>query len=451
VLRAPDHIPSYCPSTLSACIFNRLIHGVLGLFLAVGIVLFLIGCHHKDNPVQPTETFRIVAVDSLWVLNAEQFHRIVVGVSQTDNAESRSMICQISGGQTSTHFRLYDDGGFGRWHDSQGFADTLSGDQAPGDGLYTRMVTSKFTQTVGDYELSFYFLPPPYSPDTVKTTIHVRVNRSPQIQGFHKPDSIHSGVSDSLFSASVFDSNGVDDIVSVKLVRLGEGGRVRELQFPMISSNGSTWTWPSIPSIATGLPTGMHYFTVRAADRILAQSNGFVESDSAFCWLENLPPRIISVLGPDTVYIPTGDTVYFHYTIDVRDDQGIHDQDSLLLILSDPNQEVAHFAYFDDGTGIDSVANDGRFTAGFSASPISRTHVLFTFTWTPTDRSPQRGEGYQTSLILLPQPNGVIGEGKTREALTLELGSLSLEGWESRIDRKPINRLKLDSYKNIDW
>ena len=80
--------------------------------------------------------------------------------------------------------------------------------------------------------------------------------------------------------------------------------------------------------------------------------------------------------------------------------------------LWDQDREIFHQQYFDNGdstdTQSDSVAGDGRYNAGFRITFDKEPYELYTFIWTPWDRSPQRGESFTTSLMIMPY-NGVQG------------------------------------------
>lgn len=375
------------------------------LFLVISILLS--GC--KDNPTHPipssNEGMTLIYMDSVFVLGSDRIsNRIVIRVEPPELAEDRTMYCQISGGHVSTHFRLYDDGSLNRVEDNIRFADTSSHDQAADDGLFTRWINSRFTVNSGDYLFTFFLtgVPPP---DTIRVTVTVQPNSSPGISSFTLPDSINSGNHGQLFTATVFDEEGFSDVVEVHLNRYNSISlSTSAATYNMSRTNDSTWTWGNTPGIAVGVSTGYSYYTVTAFDFIGLILGDSVESQPDSCWLENLPPHIISVEGPEEVILPEVDSTKFHYIITVSDDQGNYDLDSLLLILSDIDGVLGGFVYFDDGdlSSFDSVAYDGRYTATFSVTPDKTPGRLFTFEWIPTDKSSQHGESFFTTLIFLP-------------------------------------------------
>jgi hypothetical protein len=155
--------------------------------------------------------------------------------------------------------------------------------------------------------------------------------------------------------------------------------------------------------------TGNYRTYPLVADRYLSERDQFVQGDPQLIWIENAPPSIDTVVGPDTVWIPLGDTVIFSYDIRVSDPQTAEDLDSLLMTITRPADNgdgevvMGRFFYKDDGQQLDSLAGDGRYRAGFSANEHNRLDTPFTMTWTPVDRAGQHGASMQTHLVLMLQ------------------------------------------------
>ena len=369
------------------------------------IYFVLSGCSEDSTgpEPEPSPVLIPVEVDSIWVLGSERMQRVAVSVSPVEAAAGQGMVCLISGSAREAEFRLYDDGGYGRWDDALNFADSLSGDHNPLDGVFTRRINARFAEREGDFKFLFA-LTSPADAESLGVKITVRRNSPPVFASVTVPDSVPSGSRGLPFTAVVHDPDGDGDIASVELLHLERLG----VSYPMERRDDSTWLWLSEPSLAARLATGMYPFKVRMSDFYMKQTGDWVESDTVSCWFENLPPRVEVVEGFDTVWVSPLDTVLFDYLISVTDDQGLTDLDSLLLTISrpddvDPDSSVMVFRgfYFDDGTGLDTTAGDGRYVAGFSADSSSRIGVPFTFAWTPTDHSPQRGETYYTTLVIL--------------------------------------------------
>ncbi len=373
------------------------------LVLAAAISMaVLVGCSGNSIlPPPPPRGMTVVSLDSIWVVDSEQMHAVSIRVEPPELAEGRAMLCQIVGDGVSTHFGLYDDGGHGRWYDSVGFADSISGDHSPGNGIFTRRVSSLFTRHEGEYNFIFALEGRP-PPDTLAVSVNVRRNAVPEIVNFDFPDSVESG-EELMFSAVVTDSNSQTDIVKVELV----SGDFGDISLPMIPASEDTWIFSS-PSIAAGLATGSHPVFVRTSDYYLEQIGQSVESDPVDVWLENLPPEIMDVVGPDTIRLPVEGVETFGFEIVVVDDQGAGDLGGLLLQLTSTSGVEWDTLYYDDGTGADSTAGDGLYHAGFSVNDRNTPNVLYTFTWTPTDRSPQQGQPFISTVLFLP-PEGSRG------------------------------------------
>ncbi|NQU05161.1 MAG: hypothetical protein HQ568_03640 [Calditrichaeota bacterium] len=369
---------------------------------------------HLDTLIVPViigepEGLIVLEIDNIMILGAEELHRITVSVNPKEHGENREMYCVIRGGDVDVEFQLYDDGGFGRWHDASAFADSISGDHLADNVVYTRMINSYFTYSIGNFDFTFS-LSGDNPPETITKNVFVMFwNPPPVIKSVNFPDSLASGEDELVFSTVVVDSNGSDDIVDVSLV-LVENDQfiIDDNSFSMTAVNDSTWEWTCIPSISAGFATGDYPFLVWAEDAYQRQNHEHVSSEMTYVWLENLPPMITDVFGPDTVWLPEASADSFDFKIIVKDDQGFTDLDSLLLEFRRDDVVLERYLYFDDGTTPDSAAGDGCFNPGFSIGFDNEPYVTYTFVWTPTDRSPQRGESFTTSLVIMPY-NGVMG------------------------------------------
>lgn len=349
----------------------------------------------------------VLEFDNIMLLNSEELHRISVRISPKEDAENREMKCLIRGGEVTTEFQLYDDGGFERWGNASEFADSISGDYIADNGVFTRLINSLFTNIDGGFDFTFS-VSGENPPDAVTKSVDVIFwNPHPEIKSIDFPDSLKSGEDSLIFATIITDDNGQDDIVQVDLLCLDSEQYISdEKSYAMNALNDSVFEWKCEPNVAAGLPTGNYPFLVRAMDAYQKQNHEHVVSDMNYVWLENLPPFITDVVGPDTVWLPETGSKTFEYTISVDDDQGFTDLDSLLLELWDPERVIFDSLYFDDGSGLDTIAGDGRFRAGFSVSYNKEPYVTYTFIWIPADRSPQRGEPFTTSLVFMPY-NGV--------------------------------------------
>ena len=392
--------------------FARHIAGVILPLILISVAYY--GCDGVNEPTPDQESGLIAQnLDSIWIVGSPMHHLLKVSVNPLNLVQGRDMICQIRGGGVSTHFRLYDDGGLGRWYDAAGFCDSISGDITPGNGVFSRRVNSLFTRSEGQYLFSFALsgIPPP---ETLKVVINVRANFLPTVLSFDFPDSVPSGASLE-FSAVVQDSNGLWDIYEVTLICSDHG----DIFHPMRTVNDSLWIFAG-PSIAAGMPTGYQPIWVGVADFYLHQQRMWEKSERQAIWLENLPPRVEEFVGPDTVWLPNDGWDTFDFEIKVSDDQGLTDIEALFLHLtSDNDMPPWDTIYFDNGVGLDTVAGDGLFHVGFSVNEHNAPNVLYTFIWTPADRSPQQGEPFSNTVLFLP-PEGAPEQTARGDGLNLD-------------------------------
>lgn len=382
-------------------------------------VLVVVGCD-GDSPPPPGTIYQlaVVELDSLWVADSPLHRRIMVQAYPVEWSAGRTMLCQVGGGGVSTHFRLYDDGGLGRWQDGAGFADSLSGDQIAGDGLFSRRISSLFTTKPERYQLMFAFLDTFEGGDTVRATVRVVADSPPVVLWLDHPDSIYSGRWARPFTADVLDPDGESDIALVELRRASAPrGRLPGDAIPM------AWEWIGIniwrcvaqPWLAAGYPTGDHRFFARAADWVMLDQDQYAMSDTITVWLENRPPRVDSIAGPDTVWVLPSDTAVFFYDVIIGDDQTAADLAGLLLTVSRYDSTLGRdtitfrSTYFDNGAGDDPIAGDGVIRAIFQADNRSMMRIPYTFTWIPTDRSPQRGMAASNTTVIMRVGNAMPG------------------------------------------
>jgi hypothetical protein len=379
--------------------------GASALLSIVFILSILVsGCEPTTQVVGLATGISAKTLDLLWVFESEEHRQIEIQVIPRDLSADKTMICFIKGESGSnTHFRLYDDGGLGTWNDSDGWADSKSGDIIPGDGIFSRRINSKFAPRRGDYNLSFVFTTGP-PPDSLHVKVSVSENSPPAVIRHETPPFVASGSISDTFTAIIGDPDGFSDVNRTELVLTEPELEISGFRtYPMERMDDSTWTIVSFPEMAVGIHDRPYQVVYRTLDNVLSQGQvpQWVYSDRIACQFENLPPEIVNFSGPDTVWIPREDTttVFFHFDIEVRDDQGVNDFDSLFVFLPREGRDPWQSFYFDDGVDIDSTAGDGFYRAGFSANRTNPTDVTFTFNWTPSDRAGNSGETLSTDLV----------------------------------------------------
>lgn len=389
----------------------------LFIIIIASVGAFLtVGCG-GNSPSQPTPTYslRAIELDSLWILGSPQFDRVIVQAYPSEWSAGRTIRCIIDGEDVLTHFYLYDDGSLESHFDGIGFCDSISGDVAAGDGKFTRRIRSLFTSREGEFTLAFAFQDHPAGVDTFYARISVVENSPPAFIWLSFPDSIPSGSPSPVFRAKVGDPDGSDDISRVALGRSAvPRGSTPLNSYEMVTVSDTTFEWQFLPEVAAGYPTGFHSFFARASDHAMQVRDAYTFSDTLPVWIENAPPAIDSISAPDTVWVSGAitDSTKFYIDIFARDDQTPLDLDSLLLQVSrfdsTSGHDIVTFSgyYFDNNRGNDTLTAAGVIRTGWSATRANRLATPFTFTWTITDRSPQRGETRSNSMVIMLVGNG---------------------------------------------
>ncbi len=382
---------------------RRFVFNVFLLLAVAALILILfIGCNGSTDPVVNNPAgVSVVELDSIWVFESERMVRVSIQVRPFEPADT-TMLCQINSGEgAGSHFRLYDDGNYGRWQDSEGFADSLSGDIAPNDGIFSRRINSNFAARPGEYHLSF-ILERGAPPDTLYKDIIVRENSPPVFLLHTEPDSVASGSIIDTFHTQTLDSDGFGDIQNSELILFRDDFPTQDISiFEMERTTDSTWRWISEPFLAAGAATGVYSMAYRIQDYYLSQLDEFVYSDTFACRLENLPPQILEVTGPDTVWLPESeeDTITFDYSIQAVDDQTPKDLDTLYLEMYFEDEVIFRAAYL-DGFGLDETPNDGVFKAGFSLTGANTPFRTFYLVWTPSDKAGNTGDDFDNYLTI---------------------------------------------------
>ncbi len=393
---------------------------------AVSVVIFIwfsamwfSGCD-ESNPVPPVfipQELRIVELDSVWAYQSPRMQRIAVKMSVFEASADRDMLCLITTPLGSTHhFRMHDDGGYGVWEDALGFADSLTGDASPGDGVYSRRISAKFAAQTGHYLFRFVLENSP-PPDTIQAIVNVRESSDPAIVRFSYPDSLPSGADNRNFILETADPEGNLDVSDAELVLFRTTpprANYAPFSFPRVAD--SLWAMTSKPEMAVGLSTGTYPLCVRIRDYYHKQHGDWIWGDTTFIFLENRPPRVLDVTGPDTVALPpmgSPDTLVFFYYTRVHDDQTPYDLDSLHVRITREGMTPWEGAYADGHGSPDDVPLDGIFVIGFSVNAGNPDSVLYQLEWIPTDLAGQIGPSYFTHLYIVRDTGNWAREGES--------------------------------------
>jgi hypothetical protein len=185
------------------------------------------------------------------------------------------------------------------------------------------------------------------------------------------PDTLPSGSAPLLFSATVQDSDGVEDISSVIMRLKQQGNLIYIANLLLLSSSGlDTATF------------GEFFDSTFAAERIGEYTLEFQAQDLSgdlsstavnHIYLENEPPRLFNISLRDTIKRPLLGQDTLHVKVSADDSQGLTDISSVEFIVtliggntSSPNP------MFDDGDSEkngDDIAGDGRYSLILGITP----------------------------------------------------------------------------------
>jgi hypothetical protein len=252
----------------------------------------------------------------------------------------------------------------------------LNGDQTIGDNEWTTMVSVQGLE-VGDVSISVEVIDEWGETDTLTTNMTVE-NQAPRILSASiTPETVVRGGA-TLLSLDVLDYHSVASVV-VDLRQYG-GDEIPCMKLDV-------WTCELV--IPDGMTPGVQLLTVRLTDdlgatilvsRTQASEHHFQPSSTDVdlaVTVENTPPTLTLITSEA---LERGDS-NSEQAIEIR----VADADGILLVRADlgvlkPLGQTARWVtLYDNGQGLDSVANDGIYTASASirtSTPIS-THEIF--------------------------------------------------------------------------
>jgi hypothetical protein len=252
----------------------------------------------------------------------------------------------------------------------------LDGDQTIGDNQWTTMVSVQGLE-VGDVSISVAVIDEWGETDTLSTNMTVE-NQAPRIlSAAITPETVVRGGA-AVLSLDVLDYHGVDSIV-VDLRQYG-GEETQCIKLDV-------WTCELV--IPNGMTPGVQLLTVRLVDNLgatilvtktQASEHHFQPSSTDVdlaVTVENTPPTLTLIT---TEALERGDS-NSEQGLEIR----VEDPDGILLVRADlgvlkPLGQTGRWVtLYDNGQGLDKVANDGIYTATASirtSTPIS-THEIF--------------------------------------------------------------------------
>jgi hypothetical protein len=322
-------------------------------------------------------------------------------------------------------WRLADDGSAAPLDEAGVGQLTHSGDNVPGDGVFTARFAAGFSEGLGDFALTLRLLDGGTVVDSGTATFARVINSPPLLSSPLVPDTLASGAILEL-SVAATDPDGGEDLVGVQLETATGTLRSWSLQ----PANDSLWTLSAGPEIAAG-QQGATPFRLVATDQAGERGEWPLE-----IVLENEAPHLdrggfelfLFDFGSET-WLPqeTGDTLrlpvpaedlfIFNLMLPVTDPQtgadialvewaieraGTPDEDFDWVEMDDLGPEISAF---------DRVAGDGIWSGGFQL-PAGITHPDWVLRIRARDRVGQWAELQEWPMLLLaPAPGSATGRG----------------------------------------
>ncbi len=394
--------------------------GVVALF---GLLL-LAACDNNGNkPLEPGSKPEIIktVLPEIWNIQGNRKYEIRVEVNDPQGASNLASVTfevRTTGGSTV----LYGDSLF----DDAGWFHPDDGDVVAGDGVFSNRFTAKQFQNppqTGNLTLTFYALDKNgNAARSQEREIIFAVNAAPQITAVSLPDSFPSGSNEVIFTATVGDSDGIEDVAVVRY----ESRRAGEQSFLAegVLFNDGDFT------LHGDLFDGDSVFSVRPGPQFAAGKKGsyelrftvedlFGESSTQLALtsilVENLPGRIIATAVPDTMHRPSTANTFNRrlLTATVSDPQTLADVDSVYFFSLKPDSTFANsgnpIVLVDNGKPFnvqnpaeesgDETAGDGIYS--FSLLVFNDTQPgTYQFTFYMRDRAGQRTEAVHDSITI---------------------------------------------------
>ena len=346
------------------------------------------------------------------VLGFSELYQLAVDLS--GQLPEDEVHCTLIGQTENIQFQLSDDGAL-VYPDSSLLVPEVTGDNVPGDGLFTRMIELG-ALAEGQYTLEIEVL----RDDQVKLEetgiFQVAEDNPPLVEVLEYPDSLYSGFESAILLFNISDPDPGDEIVLRELI---------DLDLPLaplsLTQLDDTLAFLELDHTFGANRSGLRTLVARAID-----TPGLIgPSDTFQVWVGNNPPQLSQLIYFESPLCDTslaseelelsGDTLTinlpsegfrcFDISMEVNEEQGILDIDhavcwiwdiSAMVYLSQP----LNFA--DMGVAPDTVAHDAVFSAGFHfAPPPINNPDEYIFEIHAVDKIGQHSDTLATTVIVL--------------------------------------------------
>lgn len=374
------------------------------LFLAFSFTFaFILACEEEKGSLQPQELFEIKEIKLPEVISSSSGHTVLITAELThpvghQGIDSVFAVFNDTLGQTKLILELYDDG------DSQNKG---SGDIIAFDQVYTTpIVGNQLGLPDGKYRVLIKAL------DTNKDVresqpvdIDIFPNLPPEILSISFPDSIKSGMYPTQAFFTVEDNDGVNDVLWVIIQGFQQGNAFPAFIDTVFNplNNSPVFSFPIDSGYGAG-KEGIYELIFFAEDRVGDRSLENTQN----LFVENTPPKLLSIIIPDTIIIPLSGFILDTVRALVDDSQSLLDIHSVYFVsqlresggtLGDPK---GPFDLFDNGDiqiSGDKTANDGIYSNFIIIDPLSKPGT-FIFTFEAKDLVAQLSNVLVDSIIV---------------------------------------------------
>lgn len=328
--------------------------------------------------------------------------------------------CTLTGQGIDYYFQLSDMGAI-LFSDSTDIVPGETGDNVPGDGIYTRLVELGGLPE-GDYTLLAEAMRGDETQSEESGTFVVSVDTPPTVEAIEYPDSLHSGFDSEALVFRILDPDPNDDITLVELV---------DVDIPIapltMSLLNDTLAFIELDNTFGAGRIGWRDMVVRAFD-----TPGLMGTDSFQIWVGNNSPSLgdltffelpdcdtsmsaeeLELVGDTLViFLPSEGARCFHMSIPVEEEQGWLDLDYVLCWVwsTDSLRYIGSLGFNDEGNAVDDLAGDGIFTSGFSFFPPPVNNPdTYLFEIHATDNVGQHSDTLVAPVVVLAPTPGSIG------------------------------------------
>ncbi len=370
--------------------------------ILIALLLTIFACEEEIVSPEAGPAFSISAFEIPAVINISvpRFYTLMFRVTHPEGlsaiSEVKAVFYQSNQVTKVLELTLFDDGQAQNEND---------GDVVANDGIYTATLFAGGLQPIpadvkfvrgeavdaSGMQIESEFI-----------TSQILSSIDPILQSVSTPDTLLSATAPVTFSATVQDSNEIDDVtfVLMQLKRNGVGVGEDTLRFSSSTATDRGEFTITIDSTYAAERQGEYTLEFQAHDRAGGISNTLTKS----IFLENKSPQVSNSALPDTVQRPVAGEDIIEVRVSANDPQGLGDIQTVTMVILRQGGTPATVELFDDGDFAghrDETAGDGVFSRGLTVDQSS-TPGTFSFTFQAADRVGNLSSTIVDTLVILP-------------------------------------------------